>query len=487
MRRVSVVGNLTPVIKFLKRTFTTKVPHCNDPACMVVSSENASLSHKIKTAKKNQFEFTEEDFKIVENIEDPYCLPNKPVKISYQDVTSAAFMIKDGVEKTPCKRSHLSEMTGMEIYLKQEFLQFTGCFKERGACYALLMLSDDEKKRGVIAASLGNYSQGICYHATRLGIPVTVVMPTVASIMKIQKCRNFGANVILRGKNMSEAKMVAMTIAKKHGFVFINGYDHPHIIAGQGSIGLEIIEQIGQPDAVVVPIGGGGLIAGVAAVMKTISPQTKIIGVESDKCPSFSRALENGKPVEVPCQATLADGLAVPTVGHNVFATITPLLDKMVVVREEWIALAILRLVEREKCVVEGAGAAGLGAILSGHLDELKGKKVVLILSGGNLDSTVLGRCLERGMAAEGRLLNFVVTISDRPGGLADICQELATLGVSVKDIVHERAWLHDVYEAQVKIVCETSDWAQSQELKKILSEKYNNVIFSDTPMAIVE
>lgn len=174
---------------------------------------------------------------------------------------------------------------------------------------------------------------------------------------------------------MSEAKMIAMSIAKKHGFVFLNGYDHPHIIAGQGSIGLEIIEQIGQPDAVVVPIGGGGLIAGVAAVMKTISPQTKIIGVESDKCPSFAMALEYGKPIETPCQATLADGLSVPTVGYNVFATITPLLDKMVVVREEWIALAILRLVEREKCVVEGAGAAGLAAILSGHLDELKGKK----------------------------------------------------------------------------------------------------------------
>ncbi|XP_059615789.1 L-threonine dehydratase catabolic TdcB-like [Phlebotomus argentipes] len=430
-------------------------------------------------------EFTDEDFEIIEDVEDPYCVADNPVKISFQDITSAAFLIKSGVQNTPCLRSHLSEMTGMDLYLKKEFLQFTGSFKERGARYALLMLSDQQKRTGVISASLGNHAQGLSYHANRLGIPVTVVMPTAAPIMKIQKCRSYGANVIVKGDNMSEAKKIAMTIAKRRGFTYVNGYDHPHIMAGQGTIGLEIIEQVGQPDAVVVPVGGGGLIAGVATAIKAISPMTKIIGVESDKCPSFSRALEHGGPILTPNMATLADGLAVPTVGYNAFATAVPLLDKMVVVREEWIALAILRLVEQEKCVVEGAGAAGLAAIFSGHLDEYKGKKVVLLLCGGNIDTTIFGRCLERGLAAEGRLLRFCVTVSDRPGGISELCRELAALGVSIKDIMHERAWLRDIYSVEVKVVCETSDWAHSELLRKTLTEKYSHVVFNDVPMAI--
>uniref|UniRef100_A0A1B0DR72 L-serine deaminase n=1 Tax=Phlebotomus papatasi TaxID=29031 RepID=A0A1B0DR72_PHLPP len=321
-----------------------------------------------------QVEFTEEDFEIIEDVEDPYCIAENPVKVCFQDITSAAFLIKNGIQNTPCQKSHLSEMTGMDLYLKKEFLQFTGSFKERGARYALLMLSEEQKRIGVISASLGNHAQGLSYHANRLGIPVTVVMPTAAPIMKIQKCRNYGANVIVKGDNMSEAKKIAMSIAKRRGYVYVNGYDHPHIMAGQGTIGLEIIEQMGQPDAVVVPVGGGGLIAGVATAIKAISPRTKIIGVESDKCPSFSRAMEHGGPILTPNMATLADGLAVPTVGYNAFATAVPLLDKMVVVREEWIALAILRLVEQEKCVVEGAGAAGLAAIFAGHLNEYRGK-----------------------------------------------------------------------------------------------------------------
>ncbi|XP_055678510.1 L-threonine ammonia-lyase [Lutzomyia longipalpis] len=427
----------------------------------------------------------DEDLEIIEDVADPHCVAENPVKISFQDITSAAFLIKSGIQCTPCQRSHLSDMTGMELYLKKEFLQFTGSFKERGARYALLMLSEEEKRQGVISASLGNHAQGLSYHATRLGIPVTVVMPIAAPIMKIQKCRSYGANVIVKGESMSEAKKIAMSIGKRRNLVYINGYDHPHIMAGQGTIGLEIVEQMGMPDAVVVPVGGGGLIAGVATAVKAISPQTKIIGVESDKCPSFTRALEHGGPILTPNMATLADGLAVPTVGYNAFATAVPLLDKMVVVREEWIALAILRLVEQEKCVVEGAGAAGLAAIFSGHLNEFKGKKVCLLLCGGNIDTTIFGRCLERGLAAEGRLLRFCVTVSDRPGGISELCRELAALGVSIKDIMHERAWIRDIFSVEVKVVCETSDWAHSEQLRKVLTEKYSHVVFNDVPMAI--
>lgn len=195
--------------------------------------------------------------------------------------------------------------------------------------------------------------------------------------------------------------------------------------------------------------------------------------------------MENGGPIYTKNHATLADGLAVPKVGVNAYATIMPLLDKMIVVKEEWIALAILRLVELEKCVVEGAGAAGLAAILAGHLDEYKGKKVVLLICGGNIDTTAFGRCLERGLAAEGRLIRFSVTVSDRPGGISELCRLIYTCGVSIKDIMHERAWLKDIYSVEVKVVAEAADWETSQHLKKLLHEQYDRVVFNDVPMAI--
>lgn len=210
-------------------------------------------------------------------IMDPYCNPEHPIVITFQDVTSAAFKIKGGIEFTPCRRSHLSEETGMEIYLKKEFLQFTGSFKERGARYCLLQLNGEQKKKGVISASLGNHAQGLCYHGLKLNIPVTVVMPVTAPIMKVQKCRNYKANVIVRGSNMKEAKQIAMALGQEQGLLYVNGYDHPNIMAGQGTIGLEIVEQVGDADAVIIPVGGGGLIAGIATAIKNLSPNTKII------------------------------------------------------------------------------------------------------------------------------------------------------------------------------------------------------------------
>ncbi|KAG5672796.1 hypothetical protein PVAND_002889 [Polypedilum vanderplanki] len=444
-----------------------------------------------KIEKKVTFEEIEKTMKrasisdIAETVEDPFCDERNPRIITFQDVCQAAFMIRGGVETTPCSRSHLSESCGMEIYLKKEFLQFTGSFKERGARNALLHLTPEQKKNGVVSASLGNHAQAIAYHGMKLNIPVTVVMPKEASIMKIQKCRNFKANVIVQGSDMAAAKKIAMELSRDKGMPYINGYDHPYIMAGQGTIGLEIVEQCEGADAVIVPVGGGGLIAGIATAIKTLSPNTKIIGVESNKCPSFSKALENGGPIYTKNHATLADGLAVPKVGVNAYATIVPLLDKMIVVKEEWIALAILRMVELEKCVVEGAGAAGLAAILAGHLDEYKGKKVVLLVCGGNIDTTAFGRCLERGMAAEGRLIRFSVTVSDRPGGISELCKLIYTYGVSIKDIYHERAFLKDVYSVEVKIVAETADWDTSQQLKKRLHEVYDHVVFNDVPMAI--
>lgn len=210
-------------------------------------------------------------------IKDPFCNPEHPIVITFQDVTSAAFKIKGGIEFTPCRRSHLSEQTGMDIFLKKEFLQFTGSFKERGARYCLLQLNGDQKQKGVISASLGNHAQGLCYHGLKLNIPVTVVMPVTAPIMKVQKCRSYGANVIVQGNNMKEAKQIAMAMGQEQGLLYVNGYDHPHIMAGQGTIGLEIVEQVGDADAVIIPVGGGGLIAGIATAIKNLSPNTKII------------------------------------------------------------------------------------------------------------------------------------------------------------------------------------------------------------------
>ncbi|XP_066992529.2 L-threonine ammonia-lyase isoform X2 [Anabrus simplex] len=416
-----------------------------------------------------------------EELADPFCLANNPVQLQFEDITSAAFKIKSGVMVTPCIRSHFSKLTGMEVYLKKDFLQYTGSFKERGARYALLMLAPEHREKGVISASAGNHALALCFHGKSLNIPVTVVMPIVAPIMKIQLCRQYGATVVIQGKDMAEAKRAALKIAKERGLTYINGYDHPHIMAGQGTLGLEIVEQVKDIDAVVVPVGGGGMIAGVALAVKTLAPQVKIIGVESEKCQSFTNALKAKKPIHTPTDPTLADGLAVPMVGYNAYATAAPLIDKMIVVKEEWIALAILRMAEMEKSVVEGAGAVGLAAILAGQLEEMKGKKIVLCVCGGNIDTTILGRCLERGLAADGRLLKFTVTVSDRPGGIAELCRLLASLGVSIKDIMHERAWIKsDIFSVEVTVVCETGDTEHSVLLRKTLNKHYKDVAFCD-------
>ncbi|XP_076165427.1 serine racemase [Ptiloglossa arizonensis] len=438
---------------------------CDGPACPPISQGNGLDSSDFHENK--------------EQLIDPNCVAEDPKKITFEDIISAAFKIKHGVINTPCVRSRLSESTGIDLYLKKDFLQATGSFKERGARYALVMLSESQKKVGVISASLGNHALALCYHGSQLGIAVTVVMPILAPIMKIAACRHYGAKVIVDGRDMGEAKRIALRYANERGMTYINGYDHPDIMAGQGTLGLEIVEQVSNIDAVVVPIGGGGLISGVALAVKTLHPRVTIIGVESERCPSFYAARKADRPIYTDTRSTLADGLAVPMVGYNAFATANPLIDKLVVVKEEWIAIAILKLVESEKCIVEGAGATGLAAILAGQLDELKGKRVVLLLCGGNIDTTILGRCLDRGLAAEGRLVKFTVTVSDRPGGIAELCKMLANIGVSIKDIVHERAWLmSDIFSVNVTVVCETRDSDHAGELKNVLHRNYQRVVF---------
>jgi threonine dehydratase len=299
--------------------------------------------------------------------------------VTFQDVEAARERIAGAVYYSLCRPSiPLSEVTGMEIFCKLDNLQRTGSFKERGARNALAQLSPEQQTRGVVAASAGNHAQALAYQGGLLGISATVVMPKFAPLVKVNNCQKLGATVVLRGKDFSEAKAHAHEIAKEKGLAYIDGYDDPAIIAGQGTMGLEIVEQVPNLDAVIVPVGGAGLLAGVSLAVKTLRPKAKIVAVEAENVASFSAALEAGKPTKIAMRPTLADGLAIPQVGSNAFQIAKPLVDLVITVTEEQIALAILRLVELEKSVVEGAAATPLAACMSGKLKELAGKRVIL-------------------------------------------------------------------------------------------------------------
>jgi threonine dehydratase len=361
----------------------------------------------------------------------------------------------------------------MQIFCKLDNLQRTGSFKERGARNALAQLPDDQQKRGVIAASAGNHAQALAYQGSLLGIPATVVMPKFAPLIKVSTCQQLGANVVLDGKDFGEAKARADELAKEKGLAYIDGYDDPAIMAGQGTMGLEIVEQLPDLDAVVIPVGGAGLIAGVSLAIKTLRPNTKIVAVEAEKVASFSAALEAGKPMKITMQPTLADGLAIPQVGANAFQIARPLVDLAVTVSEEEIALAILRLVELEKSVVEGAAATPLAACMSGKLKDFAGKRVVLLICGGNIDPNVLSRVIERGLVADGRLGRFTAVISDRPGGLADLARLIASTGASVKQVVHDRAFASlDVSAVNVSCTVETRNHQHLAQLRAFLKSK---------------
>ncbi|CAD5213140.1 unnamed protein product [Bursaphelenchus okinawaensis] len=386
----------------------------------------------------------------VKQLDDPFCNPATPHSISFSDISTAAFNIRDGIIITPTTKSpQLSLLLGMEVYNKKEFLQVTGSFKERGARYSLHRLTAEEKQVGVTAASAGNHALALAYHGQLMNIPVTVVMPTFAPLMKISACRSYGANVILHGKDIGEARTHAFELAKTSKQKYINGFDYPDVIAGQGTIGLEILEQVKNVDAVIVPVGGGGLIAGIALAIKTLKPEVQVIGVESESCASFHNAMHNSHFKMQP-ESSIADGLAVPTVGVNAVYMARGIVDELVTVCEESIALAILRFLELEKSVVEGAGAVGLAAMLSGKLPQLKGKRVVNIMTGG-------------------------------PGGIAELTNVIAHSGASIKDIFHERAWLAaNVFEVRVRVVVETREREHAMELHQILKDKYTHVTLYD-------
>jgi threonine dehydratase len=393
------------------------------------------------------------------------------MSVTLADIRAARRRIAGGVVVTPCPESiPLSEMTGSRIFCKLDNQQRTGSFKERGARNALLRLPARQKKLGVIAASAGNHALGLAYHGRLLGVPVTVVMPDYAPLIKVSTCRRLGAHVLVAGRDFAEARAQADRLADSEGLTYIHGFDHPDIIAGQGTMALEILEQVRSADAIICPIGGAGLIAGLAVAAKALRPRLKIIGVESQATASFTAALKAGRPVTIPRRATLADGLAVLRVGDNAFALARRRVDRVVRVPENWIALAILRMVELEKSVVEGAAAAPLAALMAGLLPELRGKQVVLAVCGGNIDPAVLSRVIEKGLVHDGRLTRFTALISDRPGGLAELTRVIAAAGASIKDIAHDRAFSGpDVSAVNAVCTVETRDHAHIRQLHREL------------------
>lgn len=395
-------------------------------------------------------------------------------EVTFESIVAARHRIASGIVRTPCNESPmLSDLCGARIFVKLEYLQRTGSFKERGARNALLLLPPEQRQAGVIAASAGNHALALAYHGRDLGIPVTVVMPTFAPLVKQERARQFGAKVILSGSNIGEAKNYADELVTSEGFTYIHGFDGAEVISGQGTIGLEIMEQVPDVDAIVVPIGGGGLIAGLGLAVKTMRPQTTVIGVEPEHAASYRAALEAGHPVQTLMEPTLGDGLAVPTVGARAFEIARRYVDHTVTVDEGAIALAILRLLEMEKGVVEGSGAAPLAAILANRLPELAGKRIALVLCGGNIDPAVLGRVIEHGLVQDGRLAQFRAVISDRPGGLALLADAVAKTGASVKQITHERAFASaDVSKVEVICTVETRDHEHFAQLAKVLRER---------------
>ena len=394
-----------------------------------------------------------------------------PSGFALDDILAARERIAGGIYVSPCVESiPLSQLTGAHIYCKLDYLQRTGSFKERGARNALALLSPEQRKRGVIAASAGNHALGVAYHGGLLGIPVTVVMPRFAALIKITNCRALGATVILHGADLSEARARAEALAVEKNLVFVHPFDNLDVIAGQGTMGLEILEQTPTVEAIVTPVGGGGLIAGIGTAVKALRADVRIVGVEADHAACLAAALAAGAPVDVAVRPTLADGLAVARIGAHSFAAIKNVVDRVVTVDEASIALAILRLIELEKSVVEGAGAAPLAAFLAGKLPELKGREVVLVLCGGNIDLSMLDRVIEVGLVADGRLARFTVSITDRPGGLARLADVIAATGASIKEIVHDRAFAGpDLSEVRVVCVVETTGRAHIDELHRAL------------------
>jgi len=373
--------------------------------------------------------------------------------LSRQAIAEAAERIRDGIVTTPCTRARgFEDILSCPFYLKFENLQRTGSFKDRGSLNRLLRLDDEERRRGVVAASAGNHAQGVAYHCGRLGIPSTVVMPETAPLIKVSNTRRYGARVVLSGTILDESAVEASRIAGEEGLTTIPAFDHEDIIAGQGTMGLEILEQVPTLTTVLVPVGGGGMISGIAVAIKEVRPDVRIVGIEAEAAASAAASRAAGEVVRIAHSDTLADGIATKRIGDLTFPIIQRYVDDLVAVGEDEIAAAILMLLERRKTVVEGAGAVSLAALLAGRLSFAEGETVVAILSGGNIDINMISRIIDRGLVFDGRAARLAVKVPDRPGSLAGLTRVVADLGANVLETYHRRAYA-DISVGDVEIV----------------------------------
>ncbi len=388
--------------------------------------------------------------------------PNLPVTLA--DIEAAASLLDGQIVRTPLNLSRtLSQITGAEVWVKFENQQFTAAFKERGALNKLSKLTDDEKQRGVIAASAGNHSQGVAYHARRLGIPATIVMAKTTPFSKVEHTRGHGARVLLEGMIFDEAKQHAMEVCERDNLTFIHPFDDPDIIAGQGTIALEMLAQNPDLDTLVVPIGGGGLISGIAIAAKALKPDIKIIGVEAAMYPCMYAALRGETPKTG--GATIAEGIAVKEAGELTRQICAELIDEIVLVEEEHLERAITLYVEVEKTIAEGAGAAGLAALLA-HPSHFQGRKVGLVLCGGNIDTRLLSSVLTRALVREHRLASIRIIGDDRPGLLALVSKIIGDQGANIMEVAHNRIALDvPAKGAEFDILIETRDAQHTQEV----------------------
>jgi threonine dehydratase len=361
--------------------------------------------------------------------------------VTLASIQSARERIHGHLYLSPARQSTgLSEMTGQRVFLKLDNLQRTGAFKERGALNKILTLKPEERSRGVIAASAGNHAQAVAYHASREGLRSRIVMPLMTPLVKVAATSSFGADVILHGANYDEACAEAIRQSEASGMTFLHPFDDDEVIAGQGTIGLELLEQVSGLEAVVAPVGGGGLIGGVACAIKESNPKIRVIGVQTERLPSMLRATEAGHPVTIPAEATIADGIAVRRAGEKTLPLVKQYVDQLVTVDEEEIASAILVLLEREKTLAEGAGAAALAALLE-RKTALSGQRTAILVCGGNIDVTLLSRIIERGLVKDGRRTRVRIHLTDRPGALHQLTKIIADLRANIVQTSHDRAY----------------------------------------------
>jgi threonine dehydratase len=393
--------------------------------------------------------------------------------VTLPDVQAALGRIRDRIYVSPCARSEtLSRLSGTSAHLKLENLQMTGSYKERGALEKLLTLGEAERARGLIAASAGNHAQGVAYHAGRLGVKATIVMPETTPIMKVANTRAHGARIVLHGSSYDEAHAEARRLEQAEGLTFVHPFDDPAVIAGQGTVGLEILEQVPDADAIVVPVGGGGLVSGVAVAAKALRPGIRVVGVETEVLPSMLAALEAGGPVTLEPATTVADGIAVKRAGDLTFEHVRRWVDEIVTVSEEEIASAILYLLEREKTVAEGAGAVAVAALMNHRIRELAGKQVVAIVSGGNIDVNLVARIIERGLVKDGRLVRVSVALMDKPGQLAKVSTIVAHHRANVIEVHHTRAFATRFGDTTLQLTLEARGPEHVQEILQALRER---------------